>query len=493
MVWRAWTFWCGAPLGVLAAWALDRSAGITALGLGALTGGTLLVLLAGVATRLGDSDLERGWHLAVGATWTLASIPALVAVLLGLGPGAPWLLLLGAAAALAGILHGARRRGPAPGGAGWVGAAAVVLLASSLVVAGLGALAAALSPALPPVSEQRAAAVYDADASIVTQPLPVCRPRVSRFRVLLDHGAHPRLAGGDREVWFDAKTGNGTRQVHRLSLDSGRETCWTCDQPGSNQRPAPQRRGRSLIFDSDRDADFAEPDNTELYLTSAVGSPRPARRISFHPGADDHAFFSDSGVVVWSRGWGGSYDVVAATIRSGHGARFLGTPGRLFRGGTHWTIPLGWSPDQRHLVVADGQPLRPLRVSLLDPATDATRKLTERVAPGSAASFVADGGWMLLASTKPAGAGSLLPSWLGFLLVRLSPGLADDGRFRTTHVQMGEPGGDGEEVELGELASWGRPTGLSSDLAGRSFVLGQRRQTNGKVDERLVEVELGCS
>ena len=176
-----------------------------------------------------------------------------------------------------------------------------------------------------------------------------------------------------------------------------------------------------------------------------------------------------------------------------HGSRFLGTPGRLFRGGTRWAIPLSWSADMRHLVVGDGQPLRPLRVTLLDPATDASQELPEQVAAGSAASFVADGGWMLIASTERAGIASLLPASLGFLLPRIRPGVVDAGRFRTTRVRMGEPGHEGKTVELGELGSWGHPTGISTGPAGKSFVLGQRRHTETGVEERLLEVTLDCS
>jgi hypothetical protein len=483
---------CGAPVGALSALAIDPQIGSVGLGLGSLAGGLSVVLVAILAARLGDADLERGWHLAGGATWALGSVPALAAALFGFGPAAHWLLLLCAAAAAGGILLAARRRGPAPSAAGWLAAAARVLVISSVGVVGLGALTAAFSPALPPVSEQRAEAIYDADARVITQPLPSCLPRIAKSRILLEHGAHPRLGGDGRFVWFDAKTEEGTRQVHRLALDSMDVICWTCGEPGNNQRPAPQRRGQSMIFDSDRHLSPGEPSNTELYLASAVGSQRPARRISFHPGPDDHALFMESGVVVWSRGWGSSYDVVAATIRSGHGSRFLGTPGRLFRGGTHWAIPLGWSKDLRHLMVGDGQPLRPLQVTLLDPATDAAQELPVQVSPGSAATFSADGGWMLIASTERAGTASLLPAALGFLLPRLRPALVDVGRFRTTQIHMGEPGREGEMIELGEIASWGHPTGISSDPTGQSFVLGQRRHTGAEVEERLLEVVLLC-
>jgi hypothetical protein len=471
--------------------AFDRTPGAVVLGAGALAGGALLVLGASLATRLGDADFGRGWHLAAGATWALTTLPALGAVLLGVGPGAPWLLLLCAVAAAAGILRGERRRGPAPGFAAWLMAAALVVLATGVAVVALGAVTATFIPAAPPPG-QRAVAIYDADARVITQAIPRCRPSVARSRVLLDRGAHPRL-GAERSLWFDADAGNGTRQVHRLELDTGQVTCWTCDEPGNNLRPAPQLWGQGLVFDSDRHVSPAEPVNTELYLTNAVGSRRQARRISFHAGPDDHALLTETGVVVWSRGWGGGYDVVSATLRSGHGARFLGTPGRLFRGGTHWAIPLGWSVDLRQLVVGDGHPLRPLRATLVDPATNAAEVLPERAAPGSSASFAADGGWMLIAATERAGAASLVPASLGFLLPRLAPGLADAGRFRTTSVRMGEPGREGERIELGAIGDWGHPTGIACAPTGDHFVLGQRRRSDSGTEERLVEVHLDCS
>ena len=47
-------------------------------------------------------------------------------------------------------------------------------------------------------------------------------------------------------------------------------------------------------------------------------------------------------------------------------------------------------------------------------------------------------------------------------------------------------------VDLGETAAWGGPTGVSLAPDGRSFVLGQRRQAGGGVEERLLTVHLDC-
>ncbi|MEN8181101.1 MAG: hypothetical protein ABFS46_01050 [Myxococcota bacterium] len=493
MLWRVWTFVCGLPLGALGAWALNDTSLSLHLISGALAGGGVAGVAASLVARRRADDPERGAHLAAGASWALIAVPALASVWLGLEPGAGWLWLLAAAAGAVGLVRGARRRGPALGTGRLVARLTGGVLASSAFVLALAALAAALTPEIPAVSEARAAAVYDADAQVATRPLPRCRPRVARVRTLLDRGAHPRLDLVGRHLWFDTRAPDGTVQVHRMDRETGVVLCWTCGEPGNNRRPAPEALGRTIVFDSDRHLSWREPTNTELYLQTAEGeTPRHARRITSHPGGDDHAVFSDRGVVVWSREEGGRYDVVAATLRSGHGSRSVGVPGRMFRGGTRWTIPLDWSPDRRSLVVGSGQPWRPLRVSLLDPATAEARELPGGVAPGSSASFSADGGFMFLATTERAGASSLLPAGLGFLLARLPGGKSDAARFRTTRVDAGVSDGAGRELDLGELASWGSPTGIAAEPDGGGFVLGQRRFSSDGTEERLLAVELDC-
>jgi hypothetical protein len=59
-------------------------------------------------------------------------------------------------------------------------------------------------------------------------------------------------------------------------------------------------------------------------------------------------------------------------------------------------------------------------------------------------------------------------------------------------VAMGPPGTELVSVDLGELAGWGAPTGITSEPAGTGFVLGQRREGPEGVRERLVEARLDC-
>jgi hypothetical protein len=184
--------------------------------------------------------------------------------------------------------------------------------------------------------------------------------------------------------------------------------------------------------------------------------------------------------------------VVSASLRTGHGGVLLGAPGILWGGGARRAIPLEWSPDARSLAVADGQPLAPLRAVLLDPATGEARVAGEAVAPGSAASFDADGGWTFLATTRPRGVGALLPGALGFLLARLADPADAEPRFSGSGVLSGEPAGALLPVELGELAGWGEPTGVAAEPDGKGFVLGQRRRGGGGIEERLVAVRLAC-
>lgn len=434
--------------------------------------------------------LRRAWAFLAGG---IVALPALGAAWLGIGPpAAPWI-----AAALAivavGMVFGARRRDARPGPARRAVGVGLGLAVSCLAVVAVSALFAALGPGPPPPSEQRAAAVYDLDARVVTRPLPRCEPRAERVETLLERGAHPRLDAAGEYLWFDAVAADGRRQVHRLERASDQVVCWTCEEPGNNLRPAPGG-ARSLVFDSDRDRTARQPTNTELYLVKGSGDApkRAARRITFHPGPDDHALFQPSGVVVWSRGIQGRHHVVSASLRSGHGGVLLGSPGIVWSGGARWTIPLAWSPDARTLAVAEGQPWKPLRATFLDPATDVRRELHAAVPPGSAVAFSADGGWMLVATTLPGGARAWLPGWLGFLLARVAdPGDATP-RFSGSGVLGGESAGELAAIELGELAEWGEPTGVAAELDGKGFVLGQRRRAGEVVEERLVAVRLAC-
>ena len=415
----------------------------------------------------------------------IVALPALGAAWLGIGPPAPAWLAVAAAIVVLGLLAGSRSLGLA--------GFAVALAGSGLGVLVLSALFAAFGFAPAPPAEERVAAVYDLDARVVTRPLPRCAPRAERVEVLAERGAHPRLDEAAEFLWFDAATPDGRRQVHRLERASGSVVCWTCREPGNNLRPAPGG-ARSVVFDSDREASWRAPLDTELYLARGHGdaSRRVARRLTFHPGPDDHALFHASGVIVWSRGAGGRHHVVSASLRSGHGGVLLGAPGILWNGGARWAIPLEWSPDGRTLAVGHGQPWAPLRAVFLDPATDARRELRDRVPPGSAVAFSADGGWSFVAATRPSGVRAWLPGWLGFLLARLADPADAAPRFSGTSVLGGETAGELAPIGLGELGDWGEPTGVAAEPGGKGFVLGQRRRTAGRVEERLVAVRLAC-
>jgi hypothetical protein len=60
-------------------------------------------------------------------------------------------------------------------------------------------------------------------------------------------------------------------------------------------------------------------------------------------------------------------------------------------------------------------------------------------------------------------------------------------------VRIGEPWAPGAELELGEIAEWGEPTGVALDAAGKTLILGQRRATSNAVEERLLEIALDCA
>jgi hypothetical protein len=465
-----------------------------ALLLGAAACGGVAVLLAvSLAARTRDDDLDRVRHLALHATLALGALPAAAAAWLGLAPGAGWLLLLLVGALGFAVYRASRLRGPVGGVPRRLLFVVVVLLGSTAGVAILAGLAARLAPPAPGTSPERSAAIYQLDAGVVTRPLPRCESKLADNRVLAALGARPRLAPGGGPVWFDAETSDGRRQVQRLDRSTGVIECWTCNEPGNNLRPVPSASGVSIVFESDRHLSWSEPTNTELYLARSRAGGL-ARRITHFPGPDGFPVFHSGGVVVWSRGVNGSQYVVSASLKSGHGALFLGSPGALFNAGTRFSVPLAWSPDARHLAIGAGQPFRPLRVTLLDPATDEALDVAGRVPAGSTAAFSADGGWMMLATSEPRGLAGLAPDSLGFLLARVPDPVRDRlARFRGTRVLVGAPGQPLMELDLGELASWGAPTGIASEPDGTGFVLGQRRPGPDGVEERLVEARLDCS
>jgi hypothetical protein len=95
----------------------------------------------------------------------------------------------------------------------------------------------------------------------------------------------------------------------------------------------------------------------------------------------------------------GRYDVVAASIRSGHGGLLLGTPGLLASGGAQWIAPVAWSPDGRMLLVARGNPFAPLAMEAVEPTRFERQLLGSDAA--LAGSFDGDGGWLDFATTRP--------------------------------------------------------------------------------------------
>lgn len=503
MIWRLWCFVAGLAPGALAVLAVAAEPSLVALELGAVAGGIVLAVSASLLARARDDDPARGAHLAAASSVGLAAAPACEAALLGLAPAPAWWLAAVAAALVAALAVAARVRGPA-GPTRQLAAATLGLLGGAVLVVGVSAAVAALGADESGFSEARAAAVYEMDAQVVTRPLPVCGTAVASQRVLLDRGAHPRLDPDGAMLWFDAsapapgREGGTLRQVHRLDRASGEVVCWTCDEPGNNARPALGAGGASVVFETDRWATWREPTNTELHLARARGdapSPTGSRRITFHPGADDHPVMSASGgVLVWSRGEGGRTFVASATLRSGHGGLLLGRPAVLLAGRAQWAAPLGWSPDARSLVVVRGNPYRPLRALSLDLARGTREALGPSPTSGQApVSFDADGGWVAITGTERDRAAGLLPSALGFLLGPFATRASRDRPlFRGTSVATGPSRGPLAAVELGAIGAWGEPTGVALEPDGTRFVLGQRRARGGAVEERLVEVALDC-
>ena len=60
-------------------------------------------------------------------------------------------------------------------------------------------------------------------------------------------------------------------------------------------------------------------------------------------------------------------------------------------------------------------------------------------------------------------------------------------------MRTGESWGRGAAVDVGALEDWGEPTGLALSPDGSVLVLGQRREIDGLVEERLVEITLDCA
>ncbi|MGH0033219.1 MAG: hypothetical protein ACQGVC_25795 [Myxococcota bacterium] len=478
MLWRAWSFVSGAPVGVLVALACGAQ-GLPALGGAALAAG---LLSWGAAAWVGGGARAAR---AAGAGW--ASLAAVAAALLQLPPGpAVW----SAAQAVVSLVvfDDARRRGdPAerPRSSGLL-AAGLAWLAIGAAAVVLAAVAGAWDEA-PPEAPGSAEAIYDLDAAVATRPLPRCADDGGEVRVLRASGARPRLAP-DGALWFDARAGDGRRQIHRLDPATGAAVCRTCDEAGHNLRPAPGRAG--VLFETDRHAAGVHPADTDLHLLRGGATDgEPSRRLTFGAGAHGHAVWDPAGGVVWSRRVSG-HAVVRATIQSGHGSLALGPPTPIERGGARFVAPEAWSPDARSLVTLRGNPFAPLRATLRDPATGEERPLRDDVVPGGVA-FSADGAVLALAASTRARAAGALPAALGALLQPLAWRLDRDGvLFRGTSLYLGERDGALRRQALPDVEAWGAPTGVSLSPDGLRVYLGQRAADGS---ERLLEIRRRCS
>jgi hypothetical protein len=487
MLWRLWAFLASTPLGVLAALALPRPDRAW-LAASALAGGALGAALASLAARFGDDAPDRSAHVARGANAGLLALPALAAVVTRLGPPAwAWLALALALLAFA-LWRASRAQEPGPGSAGIALATLFVLAAGALGVAVISIGYGLMPAAAPPADASLRATSWDIDSHVPLRARAACAPRVASLSVLSDRGAAPRLGSDGASVWFEARADDGRFQVHRLQ-DGEPARCWTCGEPGNNRRPAPHPRGDGVLFDTDRFSSWRGPNDTELMLVSGRGQDRPrhpSRRITYRAGPDDHGLYDPSGRgLLWSSGASGHFEVLRASLQSGHGGFVLSAPVVLARARVAWIVPLGWAPDARTLVVARGQPFAPLVGERIDPATGERGPFGQGLVPGSV-SFSADGSVLAVATTAAAGATRLIPAALGNVLARFSRGAPPGAEG--TRVAIGDVAGELAAVDLGPAASWGAPTGIALLPDARAFVLGQR----GVHGERIVRAELDC-
>jgi hypothetical protein len=489
----------GLPLGALAVIATSPNASAAAARApwGAAAGGILLVVVTEWLARRRNDESDRGRHLAVAASAAWLAVPAGVAWWLGFAPGpVPWLVVCIAVLALS-LWRGAHAIGPAGGptrqvlgAAAWIALGAVAALALGMVVA------AAPGAQITPPTPRLVTTVYDLDATVATQPLPSCAPAPREVRTLLETGARPSLSPDGRFVWFDATVAGeeGRRQIHRLDRTTREVDCWTCGEPGNNVRPDAGDSGLALVFESDREANWLSPDDSEIFL---LGTTRRglSRRLTFRPGPDERPRLGPSSrLVVWSRRDAGRYEVVSAALRSGHGGILLGNVAVLATGGAAWIAPLAWAPNARTLVLGRGNPFAPLEGIAVDLATGDVAALGDDLAPSAA--FVADGDWMAFPTAQGGHWAGALPRSLGFAL---APWARSRSREHSLLHGTGVRSGPTEEPTAahaltlpGELQQWGAPTGLALAPDGRSFVLGQRREESGGVDERLLEISLDC-
>jgi hypothetical protein len=303
-------------------------------------------------------------------------------------------------------------------------------------------------------------AVLDLDARVALEPSSACEPRVASWSALAA-GAAPRLDAAARFVWFEARAADGRRQVHRYERATRGLACLTCAEPGENRRPAPHPTARAVVFDTDRFASWRRPFDRELMVLATDGVARPSRRLTWDAARDTAPLYDPSGLgIAWSRRTLAGR-AVRAPIRLGHGSLSLGRTELLARGGFAEVSPIAWSPDARALALARGAP-PPHSVELVDYATRSARTLPPASAFAASISFSADGSQLARAERAEHG----------------------------TSVRRGPTSGGGsEEIALGELATWGEPTGIALAPAADAFALGQRSATG---EERIVWAQLTC-
>ena len=500
MLWRLWAFFSGIPVGGAIALAALREPAPLQLIWGALAGGVLLALLVSLLARGHDDAFERGRHLAAATSFGWAAVPAAVAVFFEWSPG-PCVYVGLVVALLAGALFVATRAlGPAGGLLRWKLRGVASFLIASLAVLAIAATGAALFAVAPEPNSRFSSVLAAIDAEVVTRPLPACNAEPRAVAVLIERGAHPALSPDGAQLWFDAESAadGGRRQIHRLDRATGNVICWSCGAPGNNAHPSISTSGVSVVFQSDRHASWRHPDDTDLYLAAAQRTENLDRgqQLSFTVGPDDSPVFGPGPMMVtWSRRLAGRYDVVAASIRSGHGALLLGTPGVVANGGAEWIAPVAWSPDARSLLVARGNPFAPLALEAVDPNTFARQLLATDAA--LAGSFDGDGGWFGFATTRPLQWAGVLPRALGFALAPFAidwRGREPLGRDTGVRSAASEQPENAAAIALSaDVASWGEPTGLAIEPDGSGFVLGQRRQGDDGVHERLVAIALACT
>ncbi len=308
-------------------------------------------------------------------------------------------------------------------------------------------------------SEALRDAVLDLDSRLALRPRAACEPRVAHFAVLAA-GSAPRLDAEARFVWFEAPGPDGRRQVHRIARATGQHACLTCGEPGNNRRPAPHPTARAVVFDTDRFVSWRRPIDRELMVLATDDGPaRASRRLTWDAARDTDALYDPSGLgVAWSRRTIVGR-AVRAPIRLGHGSLSLGRSDVLARGGFAPVKPIAWSPDARSFALAGGLAFAGWG-EIADFASEASQALGSESRFAGSVSFSADGTQFARAERSP----EIRRVWLS---TRDAPPA---------------------QIALGELASWGTPTGIALAPDADAFALAQVRGN----EERIVWAQLAC-